>query len=195
METQVSSHSTSEPVGCHHPKGAENVSLISLAKSCDRPTSEKAQGVLTIREYGRRYDSQGMESVTMNAYFIRLRFLWAHLEPWKCRPSQNLAHINHSSLPPWQVLWIFSSLTSWQVSPQSRLQLDLRGSWAEKGNGISRLLAQPARPSVEMEAKKATRYGGWSLGFSLIVVNPSTSLSCKIITHCVGFVCVVLMVK
>ena len=61
--------------------------------------------------------------------------------------------------------------------------------------GISCLLAQPARPSAEMEAKKATRCGGWSLGFSLIVVNPSTSLSCKIITHCVGFVCVVLMVK
>ena len=39
METQVSSRSTSEPVGCQHPKGAENVALISLAKSCDRPSS------------------------------------------------------------------------------------------------------------------------------------------------------------
>ena len=131
-----------------------------------------------------------MESVTMKAFF-RLRFLWAHLEPWKCRPSQDLTHIHYSSLPPWQVLWIFSSFNSWQVSPPCRLQLDLRGSWAEMGNGISHLLARPAGPSAEMEAKKATRCGGWSLGFSLVVVNPSTSLSCKMITQCIGFLCVV----
>lgn len=37
--------------------------------------------------------------------------------------------------------------------------------------GITLLLAQPARPSAEMEAKKAARRGGWSLGFSLVVVK------------------------
>ena len=134
METQVSSHSASEPVSSHHPKGADNVALISLAILWQTHFLRKAQGAQTTPECGRRYGSQGTESVTGKASFFRLCFLWAHLEPWKCGPSQDLTHINHSSLPPWQVLWICSSLNSWQASPQSRLQLDLGGSWAETGN-------------------------------------------------------------
>jgi len=53
----------SEPVGCQHPKGAENVALISLAKSCDRPTSFRMPRELTVREYGRRYDSQAWKAL------------------------------------------------------------------------------------------------------------------------------------
>lgn len=197
METHVSSHSASEPVSSHHPKGADNVALISLAKSCDRPTSFGKPRALRQHPNVEEGTAPRARKVLLGkAYFFRLCFLWAHLEPWKSGPSQDLTHINHSSLPPWQVLWIFSSLNSWQASPQSRLQLDLRGLWAETGNwgspaswlgrrGLPRRWRQ--RKQLDVEAGVlASRWLWW---------RPSTSLSCKMITHCIGFLWVVLMVK